>query len=196
MSTVIDTLVFDRSQADVDRVFVLKDKIMSGGWSSLTSAEQTEYLAGMKGAYNYTDMNRVGSAVSYIANRMTTLQGQLDAYRATMGVADAPIYDVPYDPSDVVVSVVTSWTVSSTPTLSQITTYLNNLSVLRRQLTLPVNTPAVPVSLDGMTFEVANDIEQLLCIIDTTLTEVETTMYALIDNTVNAYVYAGEWCCS
>lgn len=195
MSTVIDTLVFDRTQADVNRVFTLKNKILSGGWSSLTGTEQAEYLAGMKGAYNYPDMNRVGNAVAYIANRMTTLPGELETYRETAGVADDPLFDVPYDPDDVVVSVVTNWTVSSVPTVSQINTYLNNLSVLRRQLTLPANAPVVPVSLDNMTFETANNIEQLLSIINTTLTTVETDLYARIDNTVASFAYAGAWYC-
>ena len=71
--SVIDTLVYDRTQADVDRVFTLKNKILTGGLTALTAEERTEYMAGMKGAYNYTDMNRVGQAVSYIANRMTSI---------------------------------------------------------------------------------------------------------------------------
>ena len=68
MSTVIDTLVFNRTQADVDRVFILKNKILTGGLTALSDEEKTEYMAGMKGAYNYQDMNRVGQAVAYIAS--------------------------------------------------------------------------------------------------------------------------------
>ena len=64
MSTVIDTLVFNRTQADVDRVFILKNKILTGGLTALSDEEKTEYMAGMKGAYNYQDMNRVGQAVA------------------------------------------------------------------------------------------------------------------------------------
>lgn len=80
--SIIDNLVYDRTQADVDRVFTLKNKILTEGLSSLSAEEKTEYMAGMKGAYNYGDMNRVGQAVAYIANRMTSLPGQLAAYRA------------------------------------------------------------------------------------------------------------------
>ena len=58
--SVIDELIFDRTQADVDRVFELKNKILTGGGlSALTPEEQTEYMAGMKGAYNATDFNRI-----------------------------------------------------------------------------------------------------------------------------------------
>ena len=67
--SVIDTLIYDRTQADVDRVFTLKNKILSGGLSVLSEEELAEYMAGMKGAYNYNDLNRVGQAVSYLATR-------------------------------------------------------------------------------------------------------------------------------
>ena len=60
---IIDELIFDRTADDVERVKVLKDQIMSEGLDSLTPSEKAEYLAGMKGAYNATDMNRVGTAV-------------------------------------------------------------------------------------------------------------------------------------
>ena len=112
--SIIDNLVSDRTQADVDRVFTLKNKILTEGLSSLSAEEKTEYMAGMKGAYNYGDMNRVGQAVAYIANRMTSLPGQLAAYRAEKGVADDPIYQVPYDPSSVVVAAKTNWAMGDT----------------------------------------------------------------------------------
>lgn len=188
--SVIDTLVYDRTQADVDRVFTLKNKILTGGLTALTAEERTEYMAGMKGAYNYTDMNRVGQAVSYIANRMTSIPNELAAYRAEKGVADDPIYHVPYNPSSVVVSAKTNWAMGDTPTQSLATAYLNDLVTLRKQLTLPENVPAVPATLDNLTFQVANNIEYLLYVIDTALTEVETELYSKIDRTVAAFQYA------
>ena len=55
MSTIIDTLVCDRSQNDVDRAFLLKHKILTQGLSTLSDDEKTEYMAGMKDIYNHTD---------------------------------------------------------------------------------------------------------------------------------------------
>lgn len=55
MSTIIDTLVCDRSQSDVDHVFSLKHKILTQGLSTLSDDEKTEYMAGMKDIYNHTD---------------------------------------------------------------------------------------------------------------------------------------------
>ena len=193
--SIIDNLVYDRTQADVDRVFTLKNKILTEGLSSLSAEEKAEYMAGMKGAYNYGDMNRVGQAVIYIANRMTSLPGQLAAYRAEKGVADDPIYQVPYDSSSVVVAAKTNWAMGDTPTQSLVKAYLNNLTVLRKQLTLPPDAPLVPSSLDNLTFSTANNIEYLLYVIDTTLTEVETELYSKIDRTVDAFAYVGLYNC-
>lgn len=187
--SVIDELIYDRTQADVDKVFTLKNKILTGGLSALTSEELTEYMAGMKGAYNYTDMNRVGQAVAYIAERMIALPDELAAYRAEKGVDDDPIYEVPYDPSTVVVAAKTNWAMGDTPTQALAKAYLNNLVVLRKQLTLPAEAPVVPSTLDKLTYAVANDIEYLLYLIDRQLTEVENDLYAKIDLTVAAYAY-------
>ena len=51
--SIINELVYNRTQADVDRVYTLKNKILTGGLAALTAEEKAEYLAGMKGAYNY-----------------------------------------------------------------------------------------------------------------------------------------------
>lgn len=189
--SIIDNLVYDRTQADVDRVFTLKNKILTEGLNALSVEEKTEYMAGMKGAYNYGDMNRVGQAVAYIADRMTALPGELDAYRAEKGVGDDPNYEVPYDPSTVVVSAKTDWAMGDTPTQSLVKAYLNNLTVLRKQLNLPSNAPAVPPSLDNLTYVTANEIEYLLYVIYQTFLEVEATLYRKIDYTVATYAYAG-----
>lgn len=192
--SVIDTLVYDRTQADVDRVFELKAIILSDYdaiYEIMTQEEYDEYIAGMKGAYNYKDMNRVGEAVQYIADRMIALPTALKEYREKLGVSADTQYDVPYDVSTVVVSTKTDWAIGDIPTLSQVTTYLNNLVVLRKQLTLPSNAPEVPVTLDYLTYTVANNIEYLLYLIDTKLTEVEQDLYSKIDRTANAFAYSG-----
>lgn len=187
--SIINELVFDRTQADVDRVFTLKNKILTKGLSSLSDEEKAEYMTGMKGAYNYEDMNRVGQAVAYIANRMTSLPDELAAYRAEKGVDDDPIYEVPYDPATVVVAAKTNWAMGDTPTQSLAKAYLNNLMVLRKQLTLSADAPLVPASLDNLTFSTANNIEYLLYLIDLTLTQVEADLYSKIDRTVDAFDY-------
>lgn len=193
--SVIDTLIFDRTQADVDRVYALKQKILTGGLTSLTAEEKAEYMGGMRGAYNATDLNRVGQAVSYLANRFTDLPGELEAYREEKGVADDELYHVPYDPSTVVVSPKQNWTVADIPTNSQVQTYLNNLLVLRRQLVLPADAPMVPTSLNNLTFDTANQIEYLLWLVNAALVEVENDLYGKIDRAAESFWYAGEVNC-
>ena len=60
--SIIDELITDRTQADVNRVRELALK----GWANLTEGEKAEWNAGMKGAYNATDLNRVTQAMDYI----------------------------------------------------------------------------------------------------------------------------------
>lgn len=195
MSTVIDTLVFDRDQADLDRLADQKAKILTNGWASLTAEEQAEWLAGMRGAYNYVDMNRVGAAVAYIAGRFIDIPHELDAYRAEKGVADGPLYTVPYDPAAVVVSPKTNWTVQDTPTDADAVAYLKDLSVLRSIISLPADTPAVPSSLTQLTLDMANDMERLLYVIHACLVKIEADMYRLIDDTAVGFMYADELVC-
>ena len=192
MSTVIDQLIFDRTAEDVERVKTLKAQIMQNGLSSLSSAERAEFMAGMRGAYNYTDMNRVGNAVAYIASRMTALPGQLQAYRQAHGVAEDSVYDLPYDPSAVSVSPKTDWSVSDIPTQTQIRTYLANISNLRSILTLPSGTPSPPANLNGMTYTIANNLERILYVIYQRFTEIEAEWYDLIDRATLDHMFTGE----
>ena len=60
--SIVDELITDRTQADVTRVRELALK----GWANLTEEEKAEWNAGMKGAYNATDLNRVTQAMDYI----------------------------------------------------------------------------------------------------------------------------------
>lgn len=64
--SVIDNLITDRTQSDVSRWSELKSK----GWSGMTEPEKAEWSAGMKGAYKYTDLNRVNEAMVYLQNRL------------------------------------------------------------------------------------------------------------------------------
>lgn len=65
--------ITDRTQADVDRCKELAAK----GWNNMTEAEKAEwYGTAMRGAYNYSDLNRVESAVAelsaFLEMRLTT----------------------------------------------------------------------------------------------------------------------------
>lgn len=57
-------LIYDRTAEDVERALALAKKAEAG---TLTDAEKTEWLAGMKGCYNAADLNRVEAAVKQLA---------------------------------------------------------------------------------------------------------------------------------
>ena len=73
--SIIDTLITDRSQSDVDRALTLSAK----GWAAMTAAEKEEFEAGMKGAYNATDLNRVNAAMEYLDTRLKAM-GYMGGY--------------------------------------------------------------------------------------------------------------------
>lgn len=137
--TIIDTLVTDRTQADVERVQALAAK----GFSAMTAAEQAEWLAGMKGAYNASDMNRVGTALNYLVARLGPVCGRSITWTAK-----------------------TDWAVTDIATASQVAEYRRQIQDIRDALTYPAGTPDAP-SLNHLTYANANDIERILTLCET-----------------------------
>lgn len=151
MSTVIDTLIYDRTQADVNRVFILKNKILTKGLNALSAEEKAEYMAGMKGAYNASDLNRVGQAIAYIADLLNGYGYSVQVYPKT------------------------DWAIGDIPTPAQLQQYLSDVAALRAGLKLLPTTPEVPADMEGLTVQEANDIEQILVDIDALLSIMATT---------------------
>lgn len=129
---IIDELITDRTQADVDAVIALRDKWLNG---TITSDEKTTWNAGMKGSYNYSDLNRVGQAVAYIAKQMNS------------------------SGHSVTVTAKTDWSGSDIPSTTQMAAFLNDLSILKSESGI---SDTVPSSMDYLTYQTANAIEQLL----------------------------------
>ena len=135
-------LITDRTQTDVDYVIRLSQK----GWSGMTAEEKAEWESDLKGAYNASDLNRVGNAVNYVA-------GRLEDAGCTVSVN--PKID---------------WLESDIPTESSMEQYLKNVETIRNTLTVPSNTPNVPDDMEGLTYEEANDIERILLAVDALIT--------------------------
>lgn len=114
------TLVTDRATADLE---LLRD-LLSTPMEDWTEAQLAEFnLAASKGAYNYTDLNRVTACMDYLNERLTAL-GYVTGYQPIIvhpeagpvvdantlllihggAVEDASIYDVPITNSGVTVS--------------------------------------------------------------------------------------------
>ena len=95
-----------------------------------------------KGFYNASDLNRVGAAVEYIADRFTALG-----------------YACP-------VTVKKDWLTTDAPTASQLEAYRQNIVTLRGQIAVMASTPEAPASMAGLNYVKANNIEQILLDLD------------------------------
>ena len=151
-------LITDRTAADVSRWKALHDK----GWEAMTAEEQAEWLGGMKGSYNYTDMNRVESAVR-----------ELEARLARAGKVLS-------------LNTNTSWTKTSWPTESDMNRYFGNVAKIRAAVVVNIDAPAVPTTKTLLDYKKANDLEKNLQAVDNWLNRVEASQMYLGD------LYLGE----
>lgn len=185
-------LIYDRTDADAERWLYLAEKMDAEGFEALTLAERAEWLTDVKGSYNCSDLNRVGSAVSYLAARFRDFIPNLAAYVAAYGLADDPLFHLPYEASDVTVYPKTNWALGDYMRPNQAAQYLLNLTVLRGLLPMPSNTPAVPPDMVDLTISEANDIERLLDIVDDEITCVTEMMEKWVRGTAAAWYYSND----
>ena len=151
-------LITDRTQADVDRYTELKMKRLSG----MTADEKAEWETHLKGAYNYTDMNRVESAVEYVANRLTEA-----------GYIIIPV-------------VKKNWAKTDKPTLADFIRYMKNISDIRSALATYETTPDAPTTERKLSFQTANDIEKILMDVDDLISKMMSAYFYSGD------LYSGE----
>lgn len=112
--------------------------------------------------YNASDLNRVGEAVRYLAERFTGYG-----------------YAVTVNPK-------TDWSESDTPTASQMETYRLNIAHLRAVIAVMQSTPETPETMRALNYVKANNIERILQDLDTLITNMEQAWFFSGD------LYAGE----
>lgn len=152
-------LITDRTQDDVEAL----RRLLRTPYTQWTDEQRAEFISGAnKGAYNATDLNRVGGAMNYVAARL-----------AALGIA-------------VSISPKTDWTDNEIPTDGSMAQYLSDLSVLRAALIVSEDTPQVPDSMGLLTYQEANDIEQILLDIDMMITNIRLAWFYAGD------IYSGE----
>lgn len=128
------TPITDRTQADVNLVL----EYDSIGYNNLTPEQKSVWNAGMKGALNASDLNRIENNIKFLAN-------SLELYN---------------------LNIKTNWQMSDVPRNNDFNRILSNLNAVkdkareRFSIDLP-ETPSLP--LNG--FEKINDIENILYII-------------------------------
>lgn len=126
-------LILDRTQADEEEIKML----MARGWDNLTVEEQQSWLNDAhKGAYNYTDLNRVGAAVNCVADLLTE-------------------WGYPYRPN-----MRTNWQANELFWAEDLREYLAAVEGLRNRLAALATTPEVPERLNH--WQEANDLEHII----------------------------------
>lgn len=139
------TLITDRTATDVADARRLLAKLRDG--KPLTEAERAAYLAGLRGCYNASDMNRVGEAVRDIADRLIAAG---------------------YAPR---VSPKTDWAMTDIVRQSDWSHYLDDVRELRRKLAMLPTTPSITDAMySGIDHAGANDIERILVDLDFLIT--------------------------
>ena len=151
-------LVTDRTQEDVIAWRTLREK----PWDSMSDEEKAQWERG-KGAYNYTDLNRVEGAVYMLANRMEEL-----------GV-------------HVPVLTKTDWGVGDAPTESDMKRYFENLAKLRGSSSGLHLSPTPPEDAVGFDYVAANVVEEMLKYIDA------WTRGAKSQRCYAGEIFGGEW---
>lgn len=162
-----ESLVTDRTQQHVSRILNLMQQIAGG---TATQAEIDEFLANRgdgdtdtwKGAYNYTDLDRVGAAVTRITERLVST----GIYIATVGKSD--------------------WTEEDYNNVEALDYYLKDISLVRGAIAVTSDTPPVPDDLQGLYWWEANNIEKILEDVDYLITNMMQAWYYSGD------LYSGE----
>ncbi len=128
------SLITDRTDADYQSWLTLS-RI---AWADMTDVQKAKWSVPMKGAYNYTDLNRVGEA-------MLTLQALIASCGYTVSV-----------------DVRTDWTAGEWPSDAEMSSYVQSIANIRGVLSAASTTPATPSSMDDGTVVIWNNIEQIL----------------------------------
>ncbi len=129
--------ITDRTQGDVTRRAELARK----GIRNMTDTELAEWLAPSKGAYNYTDLNRVEEAVA-----------KLDSYLVALDRVEG-LYPT------------RRWSATDVPSATDMQRYIANIKAIRAALPeLHRVMPQAPASMVNLTYEGANAIEEILSV--------------------------------
>lgn len=136
---VMDDLIYDRTQNDVNRAIELNDKYND---ETITAEEIIEWNNGLKGAYDYTDLNRVEQWCTYLSQ-------QLNLYNYS-----------------VTITTKTDWIMYDFPTSSELKRIRENVAMLKNAF---VSYTSVPDNMQKMTYQKANAIEKVLSEINTSI---------------------------
>ena len=157
---MLSNLITDRTQADFERWRTLRDK----GFEAMTEEERAEFARDMKGAYNASDLNRVGVALNYLKDRLTAA-----------GYLLGTEFEARED-----------WSINEIPTADQFTAYIKAVETIRAALARTAATPTTPADVGGLDIQAANDIEKILLEVEGQINKMLSARYFLTE------IFSGE----
>ena len=137
-------LITDRTLQDFQRWLYLRDK----GWANMTDAEKAEWQTDLKGAYNYSDINRVSVVLNYLRDRLTE-----------SGYLGGNEFNLP-----------TTWDSTHVMTDAAFKEYINAVGTVRNAMSHKRTTPDAPQYTGAIDYIEANNIELILPDIDELIT--------------------------
>lgn len=164
-------LITDRTQTDVNDLAAIVRALKLGNngdpeagravvGDAVIGGYIQEFLrARHRGAYNYTDLNRVTTAMEYL-DRELYRRGYVSGY-------------VPIEPGPGR----TDWEVEDLPSVSETRRYLDNVDGIRKSVLVPANAPETPPDMEGFTYGEANDIEKILVTVDALFPLMDTAVW-------------------
>ena len=211
-------MITDRSASDV----LLAKNLIKKGFQNMTEDEKNSFLSGLKGAYNYSDVNRVETAIKYFVDTMLQIYEQNIQLAKELGVDWSSIYDVPYNPEDYKNIVIKNdWQINDLFTKTDRADFLNKIvHVLSAIIDIPSNTNYLtdknrlvlqdrdgnnlefegpttsteefPTSFDGFDYKKANIIEKSMEDFNVALIDLKINKENLIIGTAKAWYYSGD----
>jgi hypothetical protein len=180
-------MITDRSQSDV----VIAKSLIKKGFQNMTESEKEEFLVGLKGAYNYTDVNRVEAAVEYLAEKLSKIPSELKQYAEDLGVYwYNDVFNVQYNADNYIGITAKKWYVGETFSEEERQKYLEKiLSVLN---SLNVVPDSFPRTMNGITYKGANIIESSLVNLDAVSTQIKEEKETLIKGTKKTWFFGGD----
>ena len=179
-------MITDRSLSDVE----IAKSLIKKGFANMMETEKQRFMDGLRGAYNYTDFNRVESAVLHLANRFVAVGGEIKELAEILGVAYDSLFDMPYDAKKYEgVTGKTDWELGDILTEADRNAYLSRVLFVLSALGVPENFPK---TLNGLTYAGANVIEKSLVDADIELKGLQESKEKLIKGTAKSWFYSGD----
>ena len=140
--------------------------------------------------YGAADLNRVESAVQYLAEQLQAAPEDLQYHAAALGVAWDQLFDVPYNPAAYTPETKTDWTMQELPTKTAMERYLSNVMTLTAALEAAY--PVLPDTMSNLTWTGANAIERALELLHGALMDETARITTLIDKAAASWYYTAE----